>query len=80
MQRTFWQKILGKPARTRKEAIDWCNKELIWTDYKDCHLYYWRENDALKDLVSLCDLTEGEYIMLTPEDASYVQRNLGEHK
>lgn len=78
MQRTFWQKILGKPARTREEAIDWCNANLIWTDYADCGLHNWREHQALKDLAALCDLTTDEFISVSSDDAMYIKRNLGE--
>lgn len=74
MERTWWQKLLGKPARTREEAITYCNSEYYWEEYTLCEIWGWRSRETLENLVSLCNITQDEFIMLTPEDAAVVYK------
>lgn len=76
MKRTCWRKLLGKPARTRTEAIRWCDDNLLWTDYRGVHLRGWYEESKLENLVDLCNLTEESCIMLSPADAAVVEKYL----
>lgn len=76
MKRTWWQKLLGKPARSREQAIQWCDDNLLWTDYKGVHLRGWFEESKLENLVNLCNLTEESCIMLSPADAAVVEKYL----
>jgi hypothetical protein len=77
MQQTFWQKLLGKPARTREEAIAWCNENYIregFSEYHWCKVEGWGTEATLSKLVDLCNLSTDEGIMISSEDAAVVLR------
>lgn len=76
MQRTWWQKLLGKPARNRQQAIVYCKENHQWNDYGLCVYRGLNDETKLENLVDLCNLTEESCIMLSPADAAVVEKYL----